>query len=295
MSTLKSFQTHELSPRKKLRYFQFAALRAARILYYGGYAPGATGGVLNESLLQVAKGSLPANYGATDSPHPTGYQAFALIQGLYSRPWRKSKSSSEVLASVYAQGKNYKVGDVLTAGSSGPTFLVAGVNKTGGVRAVVVSAVNSGHAGGTNVQTTGGSGDGKCTLNLRAALAATIDVLDQVRIDMEKAYGAVAGEGVKNGRIVDWGGTVLRWLVNPTGALNLTGITGWVTATAQSVGSIVSTGTSTLTYWKCIASETTITDNESPATPDTAHWVQYSPAMYMLDRITARLAAITAE
>ena len=259
MATLRTYLTTEYSPRRKLRYFQFAMLRAARVA--------------------LANGDINSTQ-------------FNTILDLYKRPWRKAGTASyEQTASIVARGANYIVGDVLTVTATSAKFQVARVNNTGGVTQVVLVKAGSSAAltvaGATTVNRAGGTG---CTLTVVPSVTPLVDVLDQVRIDLQKAWNITRGDGLTT-TIKDWGTTtLLSWLEShgSNGALGSVGLATWSNV-AFNIGDLVVS--SAVTYY----SKTAHTTNTAPA-GDATGWVAVTNAMgVILASIAARKAALTTE
>ena len=320
MSTLKKAVSTEYSPRRKMRFFQFAMLRAARVLTLGGEingipVPAATmpGATLYSASVPYAVGAVVYVSGTTTTIYqcitactnqapassPTYWSVitttaastlgpkaqFAFVQSLYQHPWRKSTaaSSAEVRGAVYYRGSGYAVGDVLTI-SGNAQFAVAKVCASGGVTAIVpltgASSVTTAYnvattvtsiSGSTSANSIGGTAGSGCTLNVLSAVGQTIDVLDQVRIDMQAAYNlgnlltsgttgyaegvsgqreTISGGTVSNvtgGTISDWGGKVLNWLalLSNSGSGNTTPQAWSGPSTSYTVGTLVTNNSNT--------------------------------------------------
>ena len=244
MATLKLYQHSEFPPRRKIRYFQFAMLRMARLMYTG---PGTTANTITA-----------AQYAALDS--------------FYKKPFRRSAATSDLLPWAKAatqpggNGTGYRIGDILTlvqSGGASGRVVVARIDRNGGVTAVLPLVPGTGYKPGfatttaTNAAGAASSGTG-AVIGLRPVYGGVVDVLDQVRLDVQyiastqtaQLFGPNVAQGVGDGfgisgnarqpgtlltsggslaayseaySIKDWGNpnTTMKWLTSPSGVASI--------------------------------------------------------------------------
>ena len=272
MATLKLFQYSEMPPRRKIRYFQFAYLRMARLMYAG---PNIQPGVSLANTITA-----------------TQYQA---LERVYHKPFWKSASTSVDLL-PYAKagdgpggggGSGYHVGDILTlvqTGSGNNAKVVvarigtAANGQQGAVTAVLPLLPGTGYKPGqatvTSTNASGGAGTGTgAIIGLRPTYGLVVDILDQIRLDMQAIaanqtavqFGPVVPQGVGDGLGIAGGGGVPTMLANYMAykANSTTPGTG-----LPGVGSGYLVGTAP--FWQILTGST---GNLSAATATDANWV----------------------
>ena len=277
MATLKTYQSSEMPPRRKIRYFQFALLRMARLMYTG---PGTTAGYISAT-----------QYAAIDAFYKKPFRRAVLTSGSDLLPWAKAATQPG------GAGQNYRIGDILTlvqTGASGGKVVVARISATGGVTAVLPLVPGTGYKAGfattTAVNSSGAASSGTgAVIGLRAVYGTVVDVLDQVRVDVQniaagqtsQLFGPNVSQGVGDGygvsgnarqpgtllttggslaqyseayNIKDWGNpnTTMRWLTSITATTSIGSPGAYAGGTSYVPGMLATNGGSTYMCYRAI-------------------------------------------